>query len=246
MSNNIEKLKAFKINVIGTYKLNKLDDINPFGCIYLNNFKDWNELKGNKIFFNLNDDNFKIPFAKIKEVMIESIEKSNYIILKLDSDSSSVSFYLNTLPRLILNDLVEVLVNKTDFIGSTGNLVYDEKFIMSLIINDPSKELDVVKTDTTNIPSLDSNIFDLKTKPIIPVGIPLKEIEYPEVPNIPPGVALYNSPEKIKKVNELVVEENRKMKTLYPHKKNCVLKTTVIIAIFVITFTLFLQAHKNS
>jgi hypothetical protein len=245
MSNNIEKLKAFKINVIGTYKLNKLNNLNPFGCIYLDNLKDWNELKGNKIFFNLNDDDFKIPFAKIKEVMMESIDKSNYIILKLDSDSSSVSFYLNSLPRLILNDLIELTVNKTDFIGSTGELVYDEKFIMSLIINDPSKELDVVKTDTTNTPSSSTNIFDLKTKAIIPIGIPLKEKIYAEVPNVPPGVGLYNSPEKIKKVNDVVLEEKRQMKILYPLKKNCMVKTTVIIAIFVIIFTLYFQAHKN-
>jgi len=246
MSNNIEKLKAFKINVIGNYKLNKLNEKNPFGSIYLDDLKDWNEVKGNKIFFNRYDDNFKIPFAKIKEVMIESIEKSNYIILKLDSDSSSVSFYLNSIPRLFSDDLIELTINKTDFIGSTGKIVYHEKIIMSLIINDPSKELDVVKTDTTNKPSSNTNVFDLKTKAIIPVGIPLKEKVNPEVPNIPQGVSFYNSPEKIKKVNDVVLEEKRQMKILYPLKKNCTVKTTVIIAIFVIIFTLYLQANQKS
>jgi hypothetical protein len=245
MSNNIEKLKAFKINVIGNYKLNKLNEINPFGSIYLDNYKDWNEIKGNKIFFNRHDNNFKIPFAKIKEVMIESINKSNYIILKLDSDSSSVSFYLNSLPILASDDLIELTINKTDFIGSTGSLEYDDNFILSLIINDPSKELDVVKTNTTNNPSSITNVFNLKTKAVIPVGIPLKKDKgYAENPNVPPGVALFNPPEKIKKVNDVVLEEKRQMKILYPLKKNCMVKTTITIAIFVIIFTLYFKANK--
>ena len=218
MSNNIEKLKTFKIKVIGNYNLGKYESKNPYGSIYLKNYKKWEEIKNNKIYFNKLDLDFISPFEKLKILLSESLEKKNYIIIKLDSDNSSVSFYLNTLPNLVAEDLVELSITDYDYIGSSGNLNYNDSFIMSIIINDPSKEKNIVKTNTTTNPSLDSNVFNLKTKPVKPIGEPEKKSLYAKNPKTPPGVAEFN-PVPIKKYNDAALseaQETNRIKILYP------------------------------
>ena len=248
MSNNIEKLKTFKIKIIGNYKLGKYESIDPFGSIYLKNYKKWEDIKNNKIYFNKLDLDFVSPFEKLKILLSESLEKKNYIIIKLDSENSSVSFYLNTLPNLVTENLIELSITNYDYIGSSGNLNYDDSFVMSLIINDPSKEINIVKTNTTTIPSSDSNVFSLKTKPVKPIGEMEKKIVYAKNPDTPPEVADFN-PIPIKKYNNAALSETQdtnRIKILYPIERGWNIYQIITIVLVVLLVLYFIRNENEN
>ena len=90
-----EKLDTFKSVFLGNYILKSIDKRNPFGSFYLDNLNNWNDLKNKNIYLNTLDENFETPLQKLKEVLIENFLKKNFIILKFESENSSIAFYIN-------------------------------------------------------------------------------------------------------------------------------------------------------
>lgn len=213
--NQNERLNSFKKTVIGKYVLKQLINKEEKECMYLDNIGKWEYIKENKIYFNLLDLNGANPFKKFIKVVIENFLKKNFLIIRIESETSSLSFYCNNLPNMNLESgLVEIQVDPFDFIASKDSPTYNDTYTVSYILNDPSKEFDVVNTDTTKEPSAISQNFPTKAKVIIPKGIPQKKVVYSKSPDVPSGVA--NFP--VVFVNERVVANNNKKKSISEEK----------------------------
>ena len=144
---SIEDLKNFNSKNIGKFKLQNNLEKNTKGNIYIDTSKDWSQFSEGYLRLNILDlfDNNVLNI--IKEQMIASLTKINYIIIKLEDsiDHNGVYFYLNKLPVVIDDDnrIIEFLITKTDYIGSIGipniNNIYD----ISFILKDPSNEKNI-------------------------------------------------------------------------------------------------------
>lgn len=188
--NQNERLNSFKKTVIGKYFLKQLIHKEKNGCMYLDNISKWNNVKGQNIYFNLLDVNGTNPFKKFIKVIIENFLKKNFLIIRLESQKSSLSFYCNNLPSINSDTkLIEIQIDPFDFIASEDSPTYNDIYTISYILNDPSKELGVVKTDTTKESSTISQSFPNQVKVVIPKGIPQKKVVFSKSPDVPSGVA---------------------------------------------------------
>ena len=230
-----EKLDSFKSVFLGNYLLKLINNKNPFGSIYLDNINDWNDLKNKNIYLNFLDENFFNSLEKLKEVIIENFLKKNFIIMRLESNNSSVSFYINNLPHIINKEysIVKILINNIDFIDSTGVPEYNEKYKLSYILNDSSKETNITNTSTTNIPSKISNIFSLETSVKIPEGNIISKSIYAKNPDTPPGVADYKKDIIVRKHNDAVLIKKYKYNNLKKQLRYDRIITVIIIIIII-------------
>ena len=241
-----EKLNTFQKVKIGEYILDSIDNKNPFGSIYLDNINSWNDLKNKNIYLNILDQNFENSLQKIKSVLIENFLKKNYIILRIESQNSSVAFYVNNLPNIVYDEysIAQILVNNIDFIDSTGAPEFNAKYNLTYFLNDPSKEKNITNTPITNVSSNSYNTFSLDTKVEKPVGNKVSERKFPPVPEVPPGTAEFiNKPSK-RTYNDALLKDNvnnndnkkknRKKKFINYHK------LTIFIFVLIFLFILFL------
>ena len=237
-----EKLDTFKTVFLGNYILKSFNKKNPFGSFYLDNLNNWNDLKNKNIYLNTLDENFETPLQKLKEVLIENFLKKNFIILRFESDTSSIAFYINNLPNMIDSEfsIAQILINNTDFIDSKGIPEYNKSYNLVYILNDPSKEVNITKTPTTRIPSNTSNVFSLETKVKIPVGKVIPEKKYAPAPNLPPGVASFAKAPSNKKYNDALVKEEKPVENTIIVKKNHLRYDRIIMVIFIILLIMFL------
>lgn len=236
-----EKLDTFKSVFLGNYILKSYNKKNPFGSFYLDNINNWNDLKNKNIYLNILDENFETPLQKLKQVLIENFLKKNFIILRFESDTSSVAFYINNLPNMVDNEfsIAQILINDTDFIDSKGLPDFNKSYNLVYILNDPSKEVNIVKTPTTKLPSSTSNVFSLDTKVKIPVGKIVPEKKYAPNPDIPPGVANFSKAPSIKKYNDALVKEESLVQNIIITKNN-LRYDRIIMVILIILFVIFL------
>jgi hypothetical protein len=188
-----ERLKTFKKVVLGQYMLKQFENKKNKGCLYLKDISKWEDIKNKNIYFNIFDQNNGNPFKKLREIIVENFLKTNFIIIRLEAPNSSLSFYCNNLPNILDPKflIIKLLVNPYDFIDCEGEPIYNETYTLSYILNDPNKEFDVVKTNTTNVPSPTSHIFSLNTPMTLPKGNLEPTQKYSEYSNIPSGTAIF-------------------------------------------------------
>jgi hypothetical protein len=189
-----ERLNSFKKIILGQYVLKQFENKERTGNFYIENLSKWKDIKNKNIYFNIKDKNNGNPFKQLREVIVENFLKTNFIIIRLESPSSSLSFYCNNLPNTfdLQFSMIKLLVNPFDFIDSEGEPIYNETYTLSYILNDPNKEINIVKTQTTNVPSSTSHTFSLDTPMTLPKGNLEPKRIYSNNPNIPPGVADFN------------------------------------------------------
>ena len=189
-----ERLNSFKKIILGQYVLKQLENKEKSGNFYIQDLSKWEDIKNKNIYFNIKDKNNGNPFKKLKEVIVENFLKTNFIIIRLESPNSSLSFYCNNLPNLFDFEfsMIKLLVNPFDFIDCQGEPIYNETYTLSYILNDPNKEFNVVKTNTTNVPSSTSHTFSLDTPMTLPEGNFEPPRKYAINPNNPDGVADFN------------------------------------------------------
>ena len=189
-----ERLNSFKKIILGQYILKQFENKEKEACFYIQDLSKWEDIKNKNIYFNIKDKNNGNPFKQLKEVIVENFLKTNFIIIRLESPKSSLSFYCNNLPNVFNSEvaLIKLLVNPFDFIDCEGQPIYNETYTLSYILNDPNKEFNVVKTQTTNVPSCTSHTFSLDTPMTLPKGNLEPNRIYSNNPNIPPGVADFN------------------------------------------------------
>jgi len=244
----IEKLDSFKGVFLGNYILKSFDKKNPFGSFYLDNLNNWNDLKDKNIYLNTLDEHFETPLQKIKEVLIENFLKKNFIILKFESDTSSVAFYINNLPNMINDEfsIAQILINSTDFIDSKGIPEYNKSYNLIYILNDPSKEINITNTPKSNTQSNTYKNFSLDTKVIIEKGNPLPVKKYASNPDSPPGVANYLKPPNKKKYNDaLIEEEGTNYVTIKKHRRYDRLIIFGLLILFII-YLIYMYFTQNS
>lgn len=189
-----ERLNSFKKIILGQYVLKQLDNKERSGNFYIQDLSKWEDIKNKNIYFNIKDKNNGNPFKKLKEVIVENFLKTNFIIIRLEAPNSSLSFYCNNLPNVFDQEfsLIKLLVNPFDFIDCQGEPIYNETYTLSYILNDPNKEFNIVKTNTTNVPSSTSHTFSLDTPMTLPEGNFEPPRKYATNPNNPDGVADFN------------------------------------------------------
>lgn len=189
-----ERLNSFKKTILGQYVLKQFKNKERSGNFYIEDLSKWKDIKNKNIYFNINDKNNGNPFKKLREVIVENFLKKNFIIIRLESPNSSLSFYCNNLPNAFASEfsMIKLLVNPFDFIDSKGEPIYNETYTLSYILNDPNKEFNVVKTNTTNLPSCTSHTFSLDTPMTLPKGNLEPKRKYANAPNHPDGVADFN------------------------------------------------------
>jgi len=177
-----ERLNSFKTIVLGEYILKQLKDKEENGSMYLQDITNWESIKNKNIYFNISDKNQRNPFTILRQLIVENFLKKNFIIIRLEAPNSSLSFYCNNLPNVFDQEffIIKLLINPFDFISSEGSPIYNETYTLSYILNDPSKEFDIVKTPTTTIPSSTSHIFSLDT----PMTLPKSTTTNIKTPNI--------------------------------------------------------------
>ena len=189
-----ERLNSFKKIILGQYVLKQLDNKERSGNFYIQDLSKWEDIKNKNIYFNIKDKNKGNPFKQLKEVIVENFLKTNFIIIRLEAPNSSLSFYCNNLPNVFDSkfSMIKLLVNPFDFIDCQGEPIYNETYTLSYILNDPNKEFNVVKTNTTNVPSSTSHTFSLDTPMTLPKGNLEPPRKYATNPNNPDGVADFN------------------------------------------------------
>jgi len=189
-----ERLNSFKKIILGQYVLKQFENKERTGNFYIQNLSKWKDIKNKNIYFNIKDKNNGNPFKQLREVIVENFLKTNFIIIRLEAPNSSLSFYCNNLPNVFDPEfsIIKLLVNPFDFIDSEGEPIYNETYTLSYISNDPNKEFNVVKTNTTNVPSSTSHTFSLDTPMILPQGNLEPNHKYANNPNNPDGVADFN------------------------------------------------------
>ena len=246
-----EKLDTFKKISLGNYVLKSIDQKNPFGSFYLDNLNNWNNIKGKHIYLNLLDENFENSLQKLKTVLIENFLKKNFIIMRFESNNSSIAFYLNNLPNIINDELsiAEILINNTDFIDSIGIPEYNKMYNLVYYLNDPSKEINIVKTPNTTIKSNKYDVFSLNTKVKKPIGNPIQPKKYPSVPKVPPGTSPYMKGPEIKKYNDALIQEDNQPKKILKHNKHdnriYYLIVFILFAIIFMFLIIFLYQSKK-
>lgn len=235
-----ERLNSFKKVVLGTYVLKELKNKKKNGCMYVNSISNWEAIKDKNIYFNIFDKNNDNPFKNLREVIIENFLKTNYIIIRLESNSSSLSFYCNNLPNVYDPNfsIIKLLVNPYDYISSEGDPTYNESYTLSYILNDPSKEYDIVNTSTTNNPSNSSHIFSLET----PITLPESNFEeprkYADVPNTPLGTAAVDI--NLKKIIPSIAEVKEEIIPKIKVKLPLISRGTIELFIFLIFIILLI------
>jgi len=189
-----ERLNSFKKIILGQYVLKQFENKERTGNFYIQNLSKWKDIKNKNIYFNIKDKNNGNPFKQLREVIVENFLKTNFIIIRLEAPNSSLSFYCNNLPNVFDPEfsIIKLLVNPFDFIDSEGEPIYNETYTLSYISNDPNKEFNVVKTNTTNVPSSTSHTFSLDTPMTLPQGNLEHNHKYANNPNNPDGVADFN------------------------------------------------------
>jgi len=227
----IKELHNFKSTVLGRFTLYDTCNKNNKGGIYLVDNNGWGELKNGYFEFNVLDENYLNSFSILKNILVENFLKTNYIIIKLANSSSSVYFTINRQPSIVddKNGIVSFYITKDDIIKSEGVPVFNDKYTMSYILNDSSKEETLNKfwkhsSDQTKIGAQ----FSLDTKPSVTKRILLKENEIPQKNasyknNL---VLSVNEKESVSYKNNLVLSENKKESVSY--KNNLVLSENEI------------------
>jgi hypothetical protein len=237
----MEQILDFKSETLGVFTLSDFNDRHLHGSVYINFEKDWTQISDGYFRINRYDSKKKDIIKKITEILSQNLHKSNYLILKLsNNENSMVSFFVNRNAVIFDedNEIYQILVTKLDFIGSSGMPNIQSEYTLAFILNDPSKERNITKTNTSKIPAVNTAQFtqDLKPTKEKPKLLPPKKY-YPDS-SIPVNVADYikEGPkiyenEAYKNWNEAKLEEVKEKAV----PKKCGIKRSIIItSIFVI------------
>jgi len=218
----IKELHNFKSTVLGRFTLYDTYNKNNRGGIYLVDNNGWDELKNGYFEFNVLDENYLNSFSILKNILVENFLKTNYIIIKLANSSSSVYFTINRQPSIVddKNGIVSFYITKDDIIKSEGVPIFNDKYTMSYILNDSSKEETLNKfwkdsIDQTKIGAQ----FSLDTKPSVTKRILLKENESKPRNELRNESVLYNLV-----LSENVIEINNKKIAVPLSENNEVIK----------------------
>lgn len=190
----MEHILDFKSETLGVYTLSDFNDRNLLGSVYINFDKDWAQIVDGYFRFNRYDLKKRNVITTIMEILSQNLHKSNYLILKFANyDGSMVSFFVNRNAVIFDedNDIFQILVAKQDFIGSTGVPTTNSEYTLAYILNDPSKERFVTKTNTTREPLPDTAQFTQDLKPTISKPQILPPKKYFPDPTVPVNVSDY-------------------------------------------------------
>jgi len=159
-NSSIDDLKNIESVLIGKFNLlqNNIKKLKNKGYIYVDTNYKWNQLKQGYIYFNIIDKNGNNIINTINNLIAENIYKTNFLIIKIESELStnSVFFYVNSPLNItdFKNNIVEFLVVANDFVDYQGYPNVNENYKMSYLLKDPSlqlnlKSLPLLSKDTT-------------------------------------------------------------------------------------------------